>query len=95
MSMNDKERYMTAAHAMQSGVAMEMELGGGETDPKHLRVGINAAMSDQAGLVRLLIARGFITEREYVAAIADKMQEEADSYAKKLSDQLGTRITLV
>ena len=48
--------YEEAVHAMQSGVKMMMELGlSSETEPKHLRVGINAAMSDDAGLVDLLV----------------------------------------
>lgn len=46
----DRERYMNAAHAMQSGVAIWMERGNKETEPKHLRVGINSAMSDQGAV---------------------------------------------
>jgi L-rhamnose isomerase len=92
--MDAKERYMKAAHAMQSGVAMEMNYDSSATTPKHLRVGINAAMSDMGGLTRLLISKGVFTEQEYVSVIADKMEEEAESYAKKLSERLGKRVVL-
>lgn len=71
-------RYEAAAHTMQTGVAFSMPSK--ETEPKHLRVGINAAMSDHGGLVALLIAKGVITEDEYLAAIADAMEREAKSY---------------
>lgn len=37
--MDDRERYIRAAHAMQSGVAFSMPSA--ETEPKHLRVGLN------------------------------------------------------
>ena len=61
----DRDRYLKAAHAMQTGVALEMSRHAAPTEPKHLRVGVNAAMSDQAGLVKLLIAKGIFTEDEY------------------------------
>lgn len=78
--MDDKERYLIAAHGMQSGVAMMMERDVKETSPKHLRVGVNSALSDQSALAGLLIAKGIITEEEYVKAIADAMERERDRY---------------
>ena len=80
----DRERYMNAAHAMQSGVAIWMERGNKETEPKHLRVGINSAMSDQGALTRLLIEKGVFTEEEYVAAVADAMEREVAIYEARL-----------
>lgn len=98
---NDADRYRAAAHAMQSGVRLRMtregvpddsELIPGHTSPKHLRVGINSAMSDQGGLARLLIEKGLITEAEYVKAMADAMEAEAQSYHDQLG--LGDNVTL-
>ena len=45
-----RAEYVNLAHAMQSGVAMEIGLNGGAASPKHLRVGINSAMSDASGV---------------------------------------------
>ena len=94
VALREKQRYLNALHAMQSGVAMEIHYNENEVEPKHLRVGINAAMSDTGGLVELLISKGLFTEEEYIAAIADNMEEEAKSYADKLSERLGKKVTL-
>jgi len=85
---------MLAAHAMQSGVAAKMGYDKSETDPKHLRVGINSAMRDQASLVRLLIDKGVIEETEYEKAIADGMEEEVRGYEKELSDHYKRPVSL-
>lgn len=92
----DHARWEAAAHAMQSGVATEMQIPERQsaTEPKHLRVGINTAMSDHAGLVKLLIDKGIITEAEYFKAIADQMEFEKARYEKGLSEHFGTPIKL-
>jgi hypothetical protein len=84
--MDDNERYMMAAHAMQTGVKMEMEADPDHaaTSPKHLRVGINSALSDQGALVALLIEKGVFTKEEYIKSIADFMEREAESYEQRL-----------
>lgn len=87
-------RYMAAAHAMQSGVASKMVFDPAETTPKHLRVGVNSAMSDHSALVYLLVQKGVITEEEYSSAIADAMEREKGRYEETLSDQFGTAVTL-
>lgn len=87
-------RYEAAAHAMQSGVAVEMNHNPKPTEPKHLRVGINAAMVDHAGLAQLLMDKGIITEEEYLAAIAVSMEKEKLRYETYLSRLLGNEITL-
>lgn len=78
---------------MQSGVRLKMtsegapddsQLWPGHTSPKHLRVGVNSAMSDHGALARLLIDKGFFTEEEYVKAIADMMEAEAERYQSDL-----------
>jgi len=93
----DTERYLAAAHAMQSGVAMEMNIPDSQraTEPKHLRTGVNAALADQGSLVRLLIAKGVFTEPEYLKAIADGMEEEKRKYETNLSKHFGRKITLI
>lgn len=93
----DRERYLRALHAMQSGVAMEMGLPERQkaTEPKHLRTWINVAMCDHAALVKVLVAKGIITDAEYFAALADQVEEEVRRYEQRLSEATGSRITLL
>jgi hypothetical protein len=87
--------YHDLAHAMQSGVAAKMGLEpGGETTPKHLRVGINAAMCDSAAIARLLIEKGIITESEYMDAITAEMAREVARYEAWLTERTGAKVTL-
>jgi hypothetical protein len=92
---SDLDRYFRAAHAMQSGVAMEMNHAPESTQPKHLRVGINTSMSDHAALVTLLIDKGVFTQEEYAKALADAMESEKKSYEQRLSQHFGKPITLL
>ena len=78
------DRYLAACHAMQSGVAVEMNSDPNPTTPKHLRVGINSALCDQAALVRLLVDKGILTEAEYTEAIAGEMEREVKRYEERL-----------
>jgi len=94
MGAEDRQRYLVAAHAMQSGVAMELELGSNSATPKMLRTGVNAAMVDSSALALLLVEKGVITLDEYEAAIADGMERERDTYALRLAERLGTKVTL-
>lgn len=94
MSQQDMQRYLAAAHAMQSGVAWEMQRNGAPTSNKHLRVGVNAAMVEHGALVRLLIDRGLFNEDDYEAALADAMEAEAKKYERRISDMLGKSVTL-
>jgi hypothetical protein len=77
-------RYNAAAHAMQTAVAVKMQHDGKETEPKHLRVGVNSALSNAGGLVTLLIDKGVITREEYYTAMADAMEREAVQYHDEL-----------
>jgi hypothetical protein len=92
-----RKRWYAAAHAMQSGVDFEMNQpeGAKATSPKHLRVGINAAMSDHAGLVHLLIKKGIFIEEEYIEAIADQMEEEQKQYERRASEVLGRQVNFL
>lgn len=95
MSTNERlDRYFAASHAMQSGVAMEMNFNPKPTEPKHLRVGINAAMVEHHALAQLLMDKGIITTEEYESAIATAMEEEKARYEKHLSALLGSVVTL-
>jgi hypothetical protein len=82
-------KYHDLAHAMQSGVAMKMNYDHSDTQPKHLRVGINSAMCDHAALARLLMEKGLITEAEYMQAIEEEMAREVKRYEAWLSEHLG------
>jgi hypothetical protein len=88
--------YTDLCHAMQSGVAMKMNYDDSETTPKHLRVGVNSAMCDQAALARPLIEKGIITGEEYEQAIKEEMAREVKRYEDWLNNRLGAngRITL-
>lgn len=77
------ERYLRAMHGVQSGVAYEMTKDTKPTDPKHLRVGINAAMIEHGALVKVLFDKGVLTEDEYYAALADGAEEELRRYEER------------
>lgn len=87
--------YVEALHAIQSGVAMMMEADSKETNPKHLRVGINSALCDTAALARLLITKGIITEEEYVMAVTEEANQEVKRYEKRLSEKYGRKVELI
>lgn len=86
--------YREALHAMQTGVATEMEQGNPDTEPKHLRVGVNACMCDHSALVRLLIEKGILTLAEYQEAVIEEMNREVRRYEHRLSERLGAKVTL-
>jgi hypothetical protein len=94
MSEKDRERYENAMHAVQTGVAVSLDMGSSEATPKHLRVGINAALVDSGALATLLISKGLITVDEYQAALADMAEKERDRYEAALS-ALGAKVTLI
>jgi hypothetical protein len=89
-----QDRYMFLMHAVQSGVAMTMNYDTHPTEPKHLRTGINSALVNQAAVVRLLVAKGIITEEEYYEALVKEAEAEVRSYEQALSERLKAKITL-
>lgn len=93
MSQADKDRYYAALHAMQSGVAATQPDQPTNT-LKHLRVGVNSAMAEHSGLVRLLLAKNIITLDEYEKAIADAMEREVKVYEEELSKLHGASVRL-
>jgi hypothetical protein len=84
----DEQRYLDACHAMQTGVAVMMNYRPSETDPKHLRVGVNSAMVGNAALVRLLSAKGVFTLDEYYKELADEMEREAGRYSDEVNSSV-------
>jgi hypothetical protein len=89
------ERHHAAMHGMQAGVALDETHDPKNMTPKHLRVGINAAMSDAGGLAKLLIDKGLITEEEYLTAITESAEREHKTYEAAYSKRFGKKITLV
>lgn len=94
MSKEDCERYERALHGMQSGVAFMMNYDTTSTTPKHLRVGVNAAMSDMRAVCTLLLQKGIITQDELEKAVADAAELEVRTYEERLSEQLGKPVRL-
>lgn len=94
-----KEKYTKLLHAMQTGVGFLMERTAshvsGECSPKHLRVGVNAALIDSGALASLLLKKGIFTEDEYFESLAEYAQGDVDSYTKKLEELTGLKVTLV
>ncbi len=89
-----QDRYLTAMHAMQSGVSVKQGLSPSETEPKHLRVGVNSTMMQQSALVGLLINKGIITELEWFTALADGAENEVKLYEQEISKITGGTVTL-
>lgn len=73
--------YLRLLHAMQSGVAFTM---GPDTEPKHLRVGVNSAHCSLAALAETLIAAGVIKWEDYRDAEIRVLKREVDSYKARL-----------
>lgn len=76
-----KRRYAAAVHARQSAVESK---GDRSLTPKHMRVGIDSAMSEQGGLVQLLIQKGIVTDDEYLVAMCEAAEREAESWAVRV-----------
>lgn len=89
--MNENLRLM---HAMQSGVAMEMNIISKSTEPKHLRVGINNALCEASAIGKILVDKGICTGDEYMAAINYMLRQEVRSYEDKLTKHFGKKVTL-
>lgn len=92
---NEFERYKSALRKVQSGIAHSMSLNGdSSSEHKHLRVGIDSAHISDAALVKLLVRKGVITDLEYATELADEAEREVARNETKLSERLGTNVTL-
>lgn len=90
----DRLRYERAMHGVQSGVAAKMAYDATETTPKHLRTGVNSAMTQHSALVLLLMRKGIISEAEYWATLADAAEQERTLYEQWLSEHTGSTVHL-
>lgn len=89
------ERYARAAHRVQTAIAFTPRNPDPDAEFKHTRVGIDMSKADQGGLARLLIQKGIFTELEYIQAMADGAEREAELQERHLSDILGAKIKTV
>jgi transcription termination factor NusB len=96
-----QRRYEAAAHAVQAGVAMELNddppsRSGSAVSPKMLRTGLNLAMVKHGALVRVLISKGLFTEEEYFEELVKGVEDEKRLYEERLTQRFGgkTKITL-
>lgn len=85
-----QRRYEVALHAMQTGVATKMSFDPTDTTPKHLRVGVNSALTSQDAVARLLIEKGVITEEEYLVAVVEATEREAEMYLREIRNHFGS-----
>jgi len=88
--IRETERYMAAMHRVQTAIAFRPDKKNQE--PKHLRTGIDMSKADMGGLATLLIEKGVFTTEEYLTAIADSAEREADNYEDELSTVFGINI---
>lgn len=88
-----KAEYERLMHAVQTGVAYEMEMNDAHT-PKHLRTGVNSAMISAGAVAKLLIDKGLIDERELWTCLRDMARLEVQGYEARLSEHFHTKITL-
>lgn len=93
MSRNDLS-YESALHGIQTGVAFEMERGVSATEPKHLRVGVNSALVNDAALVRLLVAKGLFTMEEYLEELRLEANRELDRYEDRILNEYNVKVIL-
>lgn len=79
---------------MQSGVAAVMEYDPHETEPKHLRVGVNSAMVETSAIVTLLVDKGIFTMEEFQTYLTNGMNDEVEKYEARLKEHYGAVIKL-
>jgi len=87
-------RYQKLAHAMQSGVAAMMQYDLSEVSSKHLRVGVNSALSDSGAIAQLLIEKGIITREELMEKLVESLDAEVTRYEAELKEKTGVTMTL-
>lgn len=95
--MNDTEfisRSIELGHAMQTGVAMRMERGNKDTEPKHLRTGIDQLFSQSKALAEILMAKGVCTKEEYYDACIRAQEDEVEMAERLLSEAYGIKVKL-
>jgi len=96
--------YEEAGHGVQSAIRFEMSQQGFADDEhpgsrggqdkivhmlKHLRVGIDMRAADHSGLAALLVAKGLITEAEYIEQMRLAANEELARYEEHCREAYG------
>lgn len=89
-----QQRYLSAMHAVQSGIAQKMTIDPSDTAPKHLRTGIDSALVSSSALARIMIESGVISEIAWRTMLATVAEEEKASYEADLSRLMGVTIKL-
>lgn len=90
MTIEEKrQRYQELAHAMQTGVAYVMAKDPSGSTTKHLRVGINSALVNDAAIASFLIKKGIITEEEYMDEILVQLEKEVERYTQEVNRLYG------
>ncbi len=83
-----REQIEVLMHRVQTGVAFIMQnaqatgIREPSTEPKHLRVGINAALCEHSALVRLLFRKKLINAAEYYDTLIEVWTQEVDNYQR-------------
>jgi hypothetical protein len=86
-----RQRVAALSHAIQTGVAYDLEKSPSSGTPKHLRTGVNIAMVEHGALVRLLITKGLFTEEEYYEQLIAGLEDEKRTYEERLQALYGGR----
>ena len=85
--------YARNAHAVQSAVALRLGRGGVDGSPKHLRAGLDLSKAEFGGLAVLLVAKGIITDKEYLAAIVEGTEDEVRREEDRASKEFGRPVS--
>jgi len=97
------DEYTALMHAMQTGVKALKEISDNfdsantdtpETSPKHLRVGVNAAMVAIGALVQTMVEAGLIDYEKYIDNQLEFIKRDIKSYEDRLQAVYGTKIHL-
>jgi len=90
-----RAKLIRLGHAMQSGVAFTMLIDPKATSVKHLRVGVNNALINNAAIASLLMQQGIITEEEYLRELITWTEQDIERYREQLqAHDPGTKIDL-
>lgn len=87
------ERYERAAHRVQTAIAFNPDRP--HDQYKDLRTGLDLRAADAGGLAKLLIDKGIFTLEEYLSAVADAAEREAEQKEDELSIRHGINVRTV
>ena len=93
------EALQVLGHRVQSAIAFfegqrdAFGLRCAETEPKHLRVGVNSALIETSALARLMFRKGLLTAKEYYDALIEAWEQEVDSYRARIK-QIDPRLEI-